>query len=115
VSWVRVAPLQQLQRDRGVAALVGERPVAVFRLAGDEVCAIDHVEPFTHTPVLARGLIGFTGSPGNETVYVASPLHKQRFDLRTGRCLDDPAVTVRSWPVAVIDDIVHVCAGETAA
>lgn len=106
MSWVPVAPLDRLPIDRGVAALVGDRPVAVFRLASGELMAIDHVEPFTHKPVLARGLVGSTG----DTVYVASPLHKQRFDLRTGQCLDDPTVAVRTWPVAVRDGLVGVAA-----
>jgi nitric oxide dioxygenase len=39
---------------------------------------------------------------------VASPLHKQRFDLRTGRCLDDPDHSVRVWPVRVEAGVVQV-------
>ncbi|MFD2122434.1 nitrite reductase (NAD(P)H) small subunit, partial [Streptomyces cirratus] len=35
-----------------------------------------------------------TGRP-----FVASPLLKQRFDLESGRCLDDDAVAVRTYPV----------------
>lgn len=111
MSWLRVAPLTRLPVDRGVAALVGTQPVAVFRLAGDEVLAIDHVDPFTGAPVLARGLIGAAG----DSVYVSSPLHKQRFDLRTGRCLDDPAVAVATWPTTVIDGVVHVLMGSQPA
>jgi len=103
MSWVAVAPVEQLPVERGVAALVGDESVAVFRLHDGEILAIDHVEPFTGVPVLARGLVGSTG----DTVYVASPLHKQRFDLRTGRCLDDPAVAVRTWPVDVVDGMVQ--------
>lgn len=106
MSWIDIAPLDRLPVDRGVAALVGDRQVAVFRLAGDELAAIDHVEPFTRAPVLARGLVGSAG----DTVYVASPLHKQRFDLRTGQCLDDPAASVRTWPVTVVDGLVRVAA-----
>ena len=58
----------------------------------------------TGVPVLARGLVGSAG----DVTFVASPLHKQRFDLHTGRCLDDPSVAVRVWPVAVVDGIVRV-------
>lgn len=94
-----IASLDDLPVDRGVAALVDGRPVALFRLADGALFAIDHVEPFTHVPVLARGIVGSVG----EVPTVASPLHKQRFDLRTGECLDDPAVRVRTWPVLVID------------
>ncbi len=103
-AWTVVARLEELPVDRGVAALVEGEAVAVFRLADGTLAAIDHVEPFTGVPVLARGLVGSAG----DVTFVASPLHKQRFDLRTGRCLDDPSVAVRVWPVTVVDGIVRV-------
>jgi nitrite reductase (NADH) small subunit len=103
-EWVAIAPLAALPIDRGVAALVDGVPVAVFRLADGTLAAIDHIEPFTGTPVLARGLVGSVG----DTPTVASPLHKQRFDLLTGRCLDAEGVAVRVWPVELRDGVVHV-------
>jgi NAD(P)H-dependent nitrite reductase small subunit len=117
-TWVAVAPISRVPAERGVAALVGGDPVALFRI-DDEVFAIDHVEPFTGAPVLARGLVGSvvddsrggaddTPDEPDNTVYVASPLHKQRFDLRTGECLDDSALRVRCWPVAVREGVVYV-------
>lgn len=102
--WVEIAAIERLLNERGVAALVGDAPVAVFRVC-DEVFAIDHIEPFTGAPVLARGLVGSTG---DDVLYVASPLHKQRFCLRTGACLDDPSASVRAWPVRVSDGAVYV-------
>ncbi|MDI4481504.1 nitrite reductase small subunit, partial [Moraxella osloensis] len=33
--------------------------------------------------------------------YVASPMYKQRFDLATGKCIDDERVSLRSYPVKV--------------
>ncbi|MET0911345.1 MAG: nitrite reductase small subunit NirD [Ilumatobacteraceae bacterium] len=101
-AWTIVARPDELRVDRGVAALVGGESVAVFRLADGTMAAIDHVEPFTNVPVLARGLVGSTGA----VTYVSSPLHKQRFDLATGRCLDDDAFSVRVWTVQVIDGYV---------
>ncbi len=82
--------------ERGVALLIGDDQIAVFRLANGEVLAIDHIDPFTGTSTLARGLLGSAG----DRIYVASPLHKKRFDLRTGECLDDPEIRVRCWQVA---------------
>ncbi len=104
VRWVDVARFDDLPVDRGVAALVGGRPVAVFRLADGELAAVDHVEPFTGMPVMARGLVGSVG----DVPTVASPLHKQRFDLRTGRCIDDAAYALRTWCVEVVDGVVRV-------
>jgi nitrite reductase (NADH) small subunit len=98
-TWVDVCRLDRLTIDRGVAALVGGIPVAIFRLADDEVLAIDHTEPFSGVPVLARGIVG---SVGDRDV-VVSPLHKERFDLRSGECLDVPGVWVRTWDVLVSD------------
>ena len=52
-------------------------------------------DPFSKAFVLSRGIVGDrAGVPK-----VASPIFKQSFDLRTGRCLDDPAVAVRVYPV----------------
>ncbi len=101
---VMVGPLDSLPVDRGVAAIVGGEYVAVFRLADGELAAIDHVDPCSGVPVLARGLVGSVG----DVPVVSSPLHKQRFDLRTGRCLDDPDRSVRVWTVEVVDGSVCV-------
>jgi len=101
---VTVATLDSLPVDRGVAAVVGGEYVAVFRLADGEVAAIDHVDPCSGVPVLARGLVGSV----DDVPVVASPLHKQRFDLRTGRCLDDTSASVHVWPVEVVDGVVTV-------
>ena len=61
MSWPGIARFDSLPVDRGVAALVGEHPVAVFRLHDGEVRAIDHVDPFTGVPVLARGIVASVG------------------------------------------------------
>ncbi|NEL90769.1 nitrite reductase (NAD(P)H) small subunit, partial [Escherichia coli] len=47
--------------------------------------------------VLSRGIVGTRG----EIPFVASPMHKQAFDLRTGQCLDDAAVRVPTYEVRV--------------
>ena len=104
---VAVCRLGDLTPERGVAALVGCRQVALFRIDdadGVHVFAIDHRDPCSGANVLARGLVGAAGPRW----YVASPLHKQRFDLVTGECLDDERVSVDTWPVAVREGTVHV-------
>lgn len=94
-TWFDVCGLDALTVERGAAALVDGRAVALFRLDHDEVLAVDDVDPFWGVSVLSRGIVGCIG--GQDTV--ASPLHKQRFDLRTGTCIDDPSVGVATWPV----------------
>jgi len=89
-------------------ALLGTTQVSIFRTygadGGDEVLAIGNVDPFSGAAVLSRGIVGDRG--GVPTV--ASPVYKQVFDLRTGRCLDDPAVTVPTYPVRVHDGLVEI-------
>jgi nitrite reductase (NADH) small subunit len=104
--WVEVCAAERITPDRGVAARVGDDLVAVFVLADGQAYAIDDRDPFTGTQVLSRGLIG--DADGAPTV--ASPIYKQRFDLRTGRCLDDGAVELRTWPVRLHEGRVEVAA-----
>ena len=102
-GWARVCRVDQLTPGRGAAARVAGRQVAVFRVTaggGDSVFALDNRDPFSGAQVLSRGLVGDArGVPK-----VASPVYKQGFDLRTGVCLDDPAVAVPAYPVTVCDE-----------
>jgi nitrite reductase (NADH) small subunit len=105
VEWQRVCRLDQLTPDRGVAALVGDRQVALFRLSTTgEVVVIDNRDPFSGANVLARGIVGDAGGVPK----VASPVYKQAFDLRTGRCLDDAEVSVAVHAARVVDGWVEV-------
>ena len=107
-GWTRVCPLDALVPDRGAAALVDGHQVAVFRLSGSgDVHALDHHDPFSGANVMARGLVGSRG--GVPTI--ASPMHKQSFDLTTGQCLDDESVALRVWPVRVVDGWVEIGSG----
>ena len=105
MSWTDVCPVAALTPDRGVAALLGDRQVAVFLVTpGDEVVAIDNLDPCSGAAVLSRGIVGSAG----DVLTVASPVHKQRFDLRTGACLDEDGVAVATYPVRVHDGVVQV-------
>jgi nitrite reductase (NADH) small subunit len=53
---------------------------------------------------MARGLVGTRGDAST----VASPIYKQVFNLATGQCLDDETVSLRSWPVRIVDGMVEV-------
>ena len=102
--WQAVCGLQDLECERGVAALVDGVQVALFRLHDGTLAALDHRDPVSGANVLARGIVGSRG----DVPTVASPLFKQVFDLRTGRCLDDPAIAVRVHDVRVDDGTVLV-------
>jgi nitrite reductase (NADH) small subunit len=95
---VAVCRYETLLPERGVAALLpGGDQVAVFRTHGGEVYALSNIDPFSGAAVLSRGIVGDRGG----VPIVTSPLHKQAFDLRTGACLDDAAVAVRTYPARV--------------
>jgi nitrite reductase (NADH) small subunit len=102
-----ICRLDGLQPNRGVAALLPDgSQVAVFRI-GDEVFALSNVDPFSGAAVLSRGIVGDrSGVP-----VAVSPVYKQAFDLRTGICLDDPTVSIRTYPVRVADGAIVVGLG----
>jgi nitrite reductase (NADH) small subunit len=110
VSLTPVCAVEAIPLEGGVAALVDGRAVAVFRTHDGTVFALSNVDPFSGASVLSRGIVGTRG----EVPFVASPLHKQAFDLRTGQCLDDPAVSVPTYDVAVVDGVVLVGSAQEA-
>ncbi|MEU4399362.1 nitrite reductase small subunit NirD [Micromonospora orduensis] len=102
-DWTAICPVDRLEPDRGVAALVDGVQVALFRTA-DGLFAIDNRDPVSGAYVLSRGIVGSRG--GIPTV--ASPLHKQVYDLRTGHCLDLPGVAVARHDARCRDGLVEV-------
>ncbi len=99
-----VCRLDQIEVEGGVAALVEGAAIAIFRTHDGNVYAISNYDPFSRASVLARGIVGTRG----DVSFVASPMHKQAFDLRTGQCLDDAEVRVPAYDVRVVDGIVLV-------
>jgi nitrite reductase (NADH) small subunit len=95
VTWTSVCACDDLQPERGVAALIGGEQVALFRAFDGSLYAIGNQDPFTGAFVLSRGIVGTRG----DIPTVASPLHKQVFDLRTGTCLDDETAFVPVFAV----------------
>jgi nitrite reductase (NADH) small subunit len=94
--------------ERGVAALIGDLQIALFRTHDGSVFAIGNQDPFSGANVMSRGIVGSRG----DVQTVASPMFKQVFDLRTGVCLDDPEVSLPVYAVEVLDGQVMVNFGE---
>jgi len=103
-GWTPICAFARLTPDRGVAALVEGRAVAVFLLSDGSLHAIDNIDPISGASILSRGLIG--DAAGTPTV--ASPMFKQRFELATGRCIDAADVAVAVHDVGLLDDVIHV-------
>ncbi|MCJ1706560.1 nitrite reductase small subunit NirD [Microbacterium sp. VKM Ac-2923] len=106
-GWVRVCRVDDLLVERGAAALLGDRQIALFRTFDGRLYATDQIDPFSGAAIMSRGIVG--DRQGVPTV--ASPMYKQVFDLRTGACLDTQGKEPQSlgvYPVAVDDGIVVV-------
>ncbi|WP_114561269.1 nitrite reductase small subunit NirD [Desertihabitans aurantiacus] len=104
---VPVCRLADLQPERGVAALVAGRQVALFRTVDDRVHVVQQRDPYSGANVMSRGLVGTRG----ERLTLAGPMYKQVFDLGTGECLDAQGAEprhLRTWPVEVRDGVVLV-------
>ncbi|WP_309069813.1 nitrite reductase (NAD(P)H) small subunit [Microbacterium sp.] len=140
-GWVRVCRVTDLEVERGRAALLGGRTqIALFLLADGTVRAVSNYDPYGGAHVLSRGIVGTkslgnTSQPSGNTVLsdsahdasrdpdareeiptIASPLHKQAWDLRTGMVVEtqgrDPR-DIAVLPVAVRDGEVLVKWEET--
>jgi nitrite reductase (NADH) small subunit len=112
IQWTTVCPLDRILANTGVCALVNDQQVAVFRVGtGSEVYAVSNYDPFSKAYVLSRGIVG----DRNGIPKVASPIYKQNFSLITGECLDDPTVSLPTFPVQIVDEHVQVGSGSTLA
>jgi len=93
-SWIDVCSQNDLVANSGVCALVNGEQVALFYLPEQEaVFAVGNYDPFGEANILSRGLIGSLG----DALVVASPLYKQHFCLKTGRCLEEEGKSIKSW------------------
>jgi nitrite reductase (NADH) small subunit len=103
-TWARACAVSDLEPGWGEVALLGGRQVAVVRVDGEEVYAVDHHDPHTGAPVMARGIVGSRG----DRPTIASPLHKQVYDLGTGECFTDPSLSLRTYRTRVVGGMLEV-------
>lgn len=103
-----ICKLDDIIPETGVCALVEGEQVAIFRTNTDDVFALNNYDPFSHTNIISRGLLGSCEIDGQKVRYVASPMYKQRFDLTNGVCLDDKQVVLKCYPVTVENGMVFI-------
>lgn len=104
-DWTTVCQRDDIVPNTGVCAAVGDKQIAVFRLVSssgeDEgVFAIDNFDRRAQANVLSRGMVG--DLEGH--IVVASPIYKNHICLQTGRCLEDEAWSVPTYPVKLSED-----------
>lgn len=108
--WRPVCALEDVLPDTGVAALIEGQQVAIFRVR-DAVHGIGNLDPASDANVLARGIVGDLEGQ----IVVASPIYKHHFNLITGQCLEDAALSVPTYLTQVIDGHIWVRAKPIAA
>jgi nitrite reductase (NADH) small subunit len=116
-EWVGVCTKGQLITERGVAVLVRDQQVALFRVTGtdsetgeptDFVYAVGHRDPFADANVIARGIVGSVRQGDVQRDTVASPMYKHVFDLATGECLTDPSERLPVYRTWIAGGVVYV-------
>jgi nitrite reductase (NADH) small subunit len=103
-GWHRVCPVVELELAWGEAALIAGRQVALFRTGPSEVFAVAHEDPATGAHVMARGILGSRGTRPT----IASPLHKEVYDLETGECFGTAAVRLETFRTRISDGFIEV-------
>ena len=108
LKFMDICALDDIVIGTGVAALLSGQQIAVFRpTASGPLFALSNFDPFSKAFVMSRGILGDKGG----VLKVASPIFKQNFALETGACLDDPAVSLPTYPVRVVNGRVLVGVG----
>jgi nitrite reductase (NADH) small subunit len=102
-TWTSVCARDQLEPLWGEAVLVNGEQIALIVLPNGNLYAVSNQDPATGSFVMSRGIIGSRG----DRFTLASPLHKQVYDLATGECLSNPDYFLRTWNVRVHDGMVH--------
>jgi nitrite reductase (NADH) large subunit len=104
-KWVRVAAVDDVPLDGGIAVRHGNAQVALFHFAAKNAWyATQNLCPHKREMVLARGILGDQAGAAK----VACPLHKKTFDLASGRCLSGDDLEIATFPVRVDGDDVLV-------
>ncbi|GAC1673992.1 MAG: nitrite reductase small subunit NirD [Steroidobacteraceae bacterium] len=109
-GWQAICDLEEIIPDTGVCASLDGRQVAVFRV-DDRVNAIDNWDPASGANVLSRGIVGDLGGE----LVVASPIYKHHYSLLSGRCVEEPALSVRTHRCRVLDGKVWLRSAAQAA
>lgn len=103
-EWTDVCSLDQLEPLWGEAALVDGTQIALFLLPDGSLHAVANEDPATGSCVMSRGIVGSRG----DRPTIASPLHKQVYDLGTGECFASPDLRLRVFPVRVVGTAVQI-------
>ncbi|MEP6480685.1 MAG: nitrite reductase small subunit NirD [Rhodoglobus sp.] len=102
-----VCAVAELEALWGEAALVDGHQVALFLLPDGSLYAVSNQDPATGAFVMSRGIVGSRGAHHT----IASPLHKEVYNLDTGACFTKPELRLPTYDVSVVDGRVLVATG----
>ena len=103
MTWIDICAIDDVVLNTGAAARVDKSQVAIFHTRQGWY-AIDNHDPFSNANVIARGIVGDIKGQ----LVVASPVYKQHFCLKTGRCLEDETVTLAAYPIKIANGRVQI-------
>lgn len=92
---VNLGPADLIPLGEGRSFQVGDALIAVFRARGGQLFATQALCPHKRGP-LADGIVG-----GGKVV---CPLHAYRFDLATGRPVQNDCKALQTYPVHISED-----------
>lgn len=98
MSWETVCKKNDIQEDFPYSAKVDGKEIGVYCIDG-EYFALEDVCPHAYA-LLSQGFV--------EDGQVECPLHEAVFDIKTGKCLREPADRdLHVYPVRIIEDDVQ--------
>lgn len=101
-SWVQVGTTADFVANVGTPILYGDSQLAVFNTVHGEWYCTQNMCPHKQAFVLSQGLTGSSAEHGQKP-YVACPLHKKQFDLKSGEGLNDDELNILTFPVKVME------------
>jgi nitrite reductase (NADH) small subunit len=103
-SWQRACRVDDLEPSWGEAVLLRAKQIALILFSPREIYAVAHEDPATGSYVMARGIVGSKG----DRPTIASPLHKQVYDLGTGECFTHPELALGTFRTRVVCGFIEV-------
>ncbi|MFB2586812.1 nitrite reductase small subunit NirD [Herbiconiux liukaitaii] len=103
-AWQRACSVGDLEPSWGEAVLLRTKQIALVLLSAREIYAVAHRDPDTGSYVMARGIVGSKG----DRPTIASPLHKQVYDLGTGECFSHPGLTLGTYRTRIVGGFIEV-------
>ncbi len=101
--WVDACSSTDLPVTGGVAAIIDDRQIAIFRV-DNKVFATSNFDPVGKANVMSRGIIGSIG----EELVITSPLYKQHYSLASGQCVENSDLAIKTYPVREADGRISV-------